>query len=370
LGALAGVAESRAQSDAKAEQTAAGASKELTPKLFTLQQKEISIGKALAELARQTGNTVDDRRRSKDETPLAVDVKNVSFWQALDTIAKSADARVSFYEKDGKVALVDGPHRIMPVSYSGLFRITVSRIDLIRIVETDAHACLLYLDVAWEPRLQPLFLETQPDELIVQDDKGNPVEVPAGSKGPAAVTRRAAAQVQVHMGAPRRSATQLGLLKGKLKIAGPNETLTFTFDKLRKILDSKDALKETQGDVTVQIRELRTEGEAGEQIWTVGLLLEYPRGGSKLESFQSRLVNNEIYLVKEKDGVQQRFSNNLGYDTEDETEDKAIVRYRFGDEPEKNLSLGKLSDWKLVYRTPGKISEISVPFELKDIPLP
>src|SRR5207248_9702686 len=142
---------------------------------------------------------------------------------------KAADARVSLYEKDGKPALVDGPHQVVPVSYSGLFRFTISRMDLIRVLQPEAHTCLIFLEVAWEPRFQPIMLENQPDELVLQDDKGNQVEVPEESKGPVQIGNRLAAQVQMRVGAPRRSAGQLGLLKGKLKIAGPSEMVTFTF---------------------------------------------------------------------------------------------------------------------------------------------
>jgi hypothetical protein len=102
----------------------------------------------------------------------------------------------------------------------------------------------------------------------------------------------------------------------------------------------------------------------------VGLLLEYPADGPKFESFQSWLVNNEIYLEKEKDGIKQHFPPNLGYETDDATDTRALIKYRFGDEPDKKLLLGKFSDWRLVYRTPGKIAEIPIPFEFKDIPLP
>jgi hypothetical protein len=49
---------------------------------------------------------------------------------------------------------------------------------------------------------------------------------------------------------------------------------------------------------------------------------------------------------------------------------KAIIRYRFGDEPDKKLILGKFSDWKLVYRTPGKIASVPIPFEFKNLELP
>ena len=74
-------------------------------------------------------------------------------------------------------------------------------------------------------------------------------------------------------------------------------------------------------------------------------------------------------LEKEQDGVQQRVPY-INYETGDQTENKAIIRYRFGDDPDKNIKLGKFGEWKLVYRTPGRITEVPIPFEFKDIPLP
>jgi hypothetical protein len=344
--------------------------KQLTPRLFSLQGNDVPLGKALSELERQTGNKVEDRRQSREEAKLKLELKNVTFWQALDAIAKQIDARVSLYEKDGQVALLDGPRVAMPVSYSGLFRTSVKRIDLIRILETDNHICNLYLEVAWEPRFQPLMMETRPDSLEVQDDKGRSVDIPEGGKGMAAIGKRVATEIQLRIPAPQRSAAQLGLLKGKLAAIGPTKMLTFTFDKLTKIEKKEQALKQTQQGVTVNVRDLRAEGADDDQVWAVRLLLEYPPDGPKFESFQSWLVNNEIYLEKEKDGVTQRLPYNLGYNTEDSTEYKAIITYRFGDDPDKKLVLGKFSQWKLVYRTPGRISEIPIPFEFKDLPLP
>ena len=40
--------------------------KELVPKLFTYQGKDLEVGKVLGELAKQTGNVVEDRRRTKE----------------------------------------------------------------------------------------------------------------------------------------------------------------------------------------------------------------------------------------------------------------------------------------------------------------
>src|SRR5258708_3330670 len=143
------------------DQKNGGLPKELAPKLFTLQGKDLEMAKVLVALGKQTGNAVEDRRASKEGTKLKIDLKNVTFWQALDAIAKEADAKVSLYERDGKLALVDGPYLAMPVSYAGLFRVAVKRLDISHILEMDAHTCVITLEVAWEPRFQPLLMETQ-----------------------------------------------------------------------------------------------------------------------------------------------------------------------------------------------------------------
>lgn len=356
---------------AKGQTKDADIPKELLPKTVTLQETNLPLSKALRELANQTGNQVEDRRREKEDVKLVkLDLKNATFWQALDAIAKSADARVSLYERDGKVALMDGPHQLLPVSYSGLFRVTIKGLHLHHVLDSDAHYCEINLEVAWEPRFQPLLMETRPESLIVQDDKGRAIEIPEEGKGPAPIGRPLARTIDVRIPAPQRSAKQLGLFKGKLAVLGPTKMITFTFDKLSKIEKAAEAKKETKEGVTVNLRELRSEGGGGDEVWTVGLLLEYPPDGPKFESFQSWIVNNQIFLEREQAGIKQQFPPNLGYETDDQSDTKAIIRYRFGDEPDKKLILGKFSDWKLSYRTPGRIVEVPVPFEFKDVPLP
>src|SRR5262249_12658886 len=86
--------------DDRSKDAGADVAKELTPKTVTLQQAGIPFSQALKELASQTGNSVEDRRREKDESKsLKLDLKNATFWQALDAIAKAADLRVSLTER-------------------------------------------------------------------------------------------------------------------------------------------------------------------------------------------------------------------------------------------------------------------------------
>src|SRR5262249_24786001 len=146
--------------------------KELAPRRFTLKKKGVPLNQVLKELEQQTGNPVEDRRRDRTkDISLALDLEKVTFWEALDDIALRADLRVS-YDRDRKVALVDGPHLALPVSHSGVFRTTVKRLLAIRDLEADVHFWTIQMEVAWEPRFQPLFVETQPEGLVVQEGKG------------------------------------------------------------------------------------------------------------------------------------------------------------------------------------------------------
>src|SRR6516164_4760839 len=71
--------------------------KELAPKLVTLQAEKIKLRDALRQLAKQTGIEVEDRRRPENvnDPEIKIDLKKVTFWQALDQIARETDLRVN-----------------------------------------------------------------------------------------------------------------------------------------------------------------------------------------------------------------------------------------------------------------------------------
>lgn len=343
---------------------------EFAVKKVTLQEKEVLLSKALAEISRQTGNEVEDRRMGKEDVKIRLDLKDVTFWQALDAVAKAADANVAVFERDNKVALTDGPFQALPTSYDGMFRIRVKRMKITHNLETDTRQAVFTMEIAWEPRFQPLFIEGQADDLYIEDEKSRTVELPEPSRGQVSTSKRNAVEVDVRTNAPQRNAASLKVLKGKLTVTGPSEMLSFTWDKLAKIDKKADYRKKTNKGVSVTLRELRQEGAAGDQVWTVGLFLEYPADGPKFESFQSWIVNNEIHFVREKDGLKQQMPPNLGYNTDDQSDTNALISYRFGDEPERKVFLGKFGEWSLVYKTPGKVVELPVTFEFKNLSLP
>jgi hypothetical protein len=349
----------------RATLTEAQVLKDLAPKLVTLQNKSIRLTEALDQIKKQTGEEVVDRREGGDNPTLKLDLQKATFWQAVDTVAKEADLRVSLREEDGKVTLREGPFRALPTSYNGMFRVTVLRLSTTRDLDRDVHECTVDMEIAWEPRFHPLFRQSQAENLVVQDDKGVALKsVVRDGGGRLPIRNKLTADVQVLLEAPRRGVNHLGLLKGSFSIVGPSKMLGVTFDTLTKVDRSTPVEKvpfKTIDGVTVRIRELTTEND----LWTLGMLLEYPHNALEFESFESWLVHNEAF-IENKAG--KRFPPTGGYEIVEQEGNKAMINYRFVEE--KGLVLGKPENWKLIYRTPGTISKVPIKFEFKDVPLP
>jgi hypothetical protein len=326
------------------------------PKRVTIQADKILLSQALKQLAEQTGIPVE--RSTKGDPELKLALKQVPFWLALDAIARQAKARPYLFQRNGRVALVDGGPE-QPVSYSGIFRTSVRRVSSVRDFETDAHYCIVSLEVAWEPGFQPFRLETRPRELVVQDDQGRKLPVPFEStKEP--IDGRLATVLDLRLPAPKRSAGKLGLVKGELAIVGPSQMLTFNLGPL----DKAQGVQQKKEGVRIEVAKVTLE----QSRWTVQVTLEHPAGGPEFESWQSWLVNNEVYLTNERD--KKRFPNNGSYRADKTAANRAVISYHFVDEPKKGLVRGPASSWELVCVTPARIIEVPVEFEFRDLPLP
>jgi hypothetical protein len=336
-------------------------SKELQPRRVTLKTDKMPLRDVLKELTKQTQIPIADRRTCSGDVVLKLDLRNVTFWEALDAIAKEADVRVSLHERGG-IGLVDGPHLQMPVSYDGLFRTVVRRLTTVHDLETDAHFLIATLEIAWEPRFRPLFIESRPQGLVVQDDQKKELaagELPAG-KLP--IQGGVSALVEIRLAAPPRSVSRLGLLKGSLSLVGSTKMLEFEFDTVAKEKAAK-APKQTKEGVTVRLSRIDLSEKTH---WTIVVSLEYPSEGPKFESFQSWVVNNEIFL-KHVDG-KPALANN-GYSLDSLGSSKAVMTYYFTDQLKKQFG-GRPEDWKMLYRAPAPFAEVPVKFEFKDISLP
>jgi hypothetical protein len=334
----------------------------LAPSRATLQDKGIALTEALAQIEKQTGMRVFDRRGANNNPTLNLDLANVMFWQALDRIAAQANARLSFFEPDGQLALVKGPPSKAPVCYSGLFRVSLRRFVSVRDLDTDKHNLSASLEIAWEPRFHPLLLESKPQSFVVQGSDGKTLRNETAGSVLTAVEQPLATVIDLHLPALPPKADKISLLKGELSAIGPTKMLDFSFDNLAELATTPR--NRIQEGIQVDVNKVTLDPER----WTVQVTLRYPPGGPHFESYQSWVANNEMTLVNTVTG--QRIPNNGNYNTEILTDTRAVINYHFVDERARKPFRGtKPEQWNVQYRTPAAIVQVQIPFEFKDVPL-
>ena len=339
----------------------------LPARTLSLKKETISLKEALAQVKEQTGIVVADRRLSKNDPKLMLDLVRAPFWQAIEVIAKEANARVSPYQGDGAIALVEGPYRALPMDFDGPFKVTVKRQVLSHDLDSDSHTWTAHLEVAWEPWFQPFYLEAGPAFITYRPDaKAKAIKNSVAGRGQIPVAGKNAVEVDVRLPAPKRSAAKIDLLKGDFGIIGPSKMLAFTFPSLKPA--KTEPLRQEQEGVAVSLTRILAKSER----WTFDVLIENPPGGPKFESYQSWLDNNQIYLEKGAGQNRQVFFPNPADEETlgNVTATRAAIRYHFTPKNGSRTMPGKIGDWRLVYRTPGRIVEVRVPFEFKDLQLP
>jgi hypothetical protein len=137
-------------------------------------------------------------------------------------------------------------------------------------------------------------------------------------------------------------------LSGVLTATVADELLSFQYDAAGKVLGPA-----TQKGVTATVTKSAKDGND----WLVRIELQYPKDGPVWESF-------EAAAWKERNTL--RFVPPTGAPILPEPPiDEGSLQYIF-----KNHAKTIDNTWKLDYRTPGPMREVSIPFELKDILLP
>ncbi|HTU93962.1 MAG TPA: hypothetical protein VMF69_28035 [Gemmataceae bacterium] len=339
-------------------------------KTITLHADKIPFSKALAELTKQTSIRVEDARGAADEA-IDLDWKQTTFWQALDALAAAGKGRVRLYPTSGRIVLDKrgADYRLPPISYDGRFRLCVKKVTTSRDLELSGQngrggATNLLVEVAWDPELLPLYLETRPHALRLVDDSNNVVNVPDEGSSLAPVDSGIAVDIDLHLPALPRRVTAIRSLEGKLSMIGPSKMLTFTFETLDRLAQTKANDPErqlTQEGVACRILDVKLLAKR----WTIRVALDYPRGMKQLDTNQSWVVNNEM-MLESLDGKKRLPSTN--YVLESASTRGAVLSYHFLDRD--GLARGKASDWRLRYRTPANLVETPIAFAFKDIPLP
>ncbi len=351
---LAGLVIGVAQSGDDVAAKIAAARKRLEPRPATLPPGQYTTPDFLAALEKQTGNIVGDRRGEKSIAKVQLDVNGLPFWQALDRFCTAAGCGYSVYGSAGGVALIDGGRRSPHVSYHGITRTAVKRVTVANHLDTGVATCAVLLDVAWEPRFQPFYLGVGPVEAQwAAPETAKTAKFNAPGRGQLPVAGRSASEVELLLAAPPRQARTIASLEGTVTLLGPSKMLAFRFPEL------KEGVLE-QEEVTVRVLDVKQ----GLDRWQVDVQIDNPEGTPTFDSYQSWLNNNRIELVRGAGAKRQVWLPEPN-EAIDENQRRARITYSFAATPAK----GKPGDWALIYRTPGRMVELVVPYRFKDVPL-
>jgi hypothetical protein len=328
---------------------------EVEPRKVRFANDRLSLGEALLELEKQTGNTIKDQRSSRTNPTIALSRDAVTFWQALDAIGKQSGVGFSAYQPDGGVALVDRSYRELRTHHSGLFRFSFKGVWLSRNEETGAHLCQITLAVAWEPRLRLLYLNLEDAETSHGKSKQA-----IARQTVANVTGMSATDIELRTEAPPRSVQKIDQLQGKLRVVGAQSVLEF------KLADLGGAQIAEQQGVKVRARPAIKTAKR----WTVELETTHSEGAlGKVQSFQQGDLEKFLCQRVWLSWYDTKAKKTVELDKSGEADSRTGILYTFTANASTPLP-PKGADVALHYRTPSRMVTFTVPFSFRDLPLP
>ena len=311
---------------------------------------------ALKALEEQTGNRFKVR-----QLPVArvrLDYQQVSFWEALDGILDQVKWNVDPY-LGGRalLGLTARPEeeraRRLAASYAGIFRFEPLRVEASRHLRNPRIRGLkVAMQVAWEPRVTPVFLSVPAAQLSARDERGKPLAIDdlGGVISAAIEGEMTAVELVLPLQLPKRDVQRIASLKGQLVTLMPGRAERFEFSRFQE----KNQVQKKAG-VTVVLQQVTRDS----QDLTVQVKVAYERADQAFESHRGWVFANPAFL-QSADGKVARFRS---YETLDQGARSVTLAYHFKDQD-------GLQNPRFVYETPAVMVRKLENFQLLDIPLP
>ncbi|MGO9110120.1 MAG: hypothetical protein ACLP9L_12880 [Thermoguttaceae bacterium] len=321
----------------------------------------LRTSKVLAEIQKQTGNTIADLPRAAGaaiaDPEIVVNFDKTPFWTALDSALDQAQLSIYPYGQPHALKIVPrGPNdlpRTGRAAIQGPMRIEPVTVLAKRELRSSSPPALqVSLEVAWEPRLQPIAIKQRMAGLKILDSSGGSVATddPQAEKEASPGSGSSAVEMDIALAVPAQPLKEISSLTGSVQAMLLGKVEEFRFVDLLKGKQEKRIVA-----ATVTLDEVRKNGDS----WEIFVRLRFDSAGDALESHRNWVVQNEAHL-EDADGKPIQPDS---METTLRTKNEVGVGYVFAmpDLP-KNLAF--------VYKTPGMVVTKDFRYELKGIKMP
>lgn len=327
--------------------------------LVTLKADGRLLSQVLAAMAQQSGNTIVDYRKQfghvQTDPPVTIAFDKRPFWQAFDAVMDQAGMAV--YPFGGEIRVIGRTQgqalRATGASYAGPFRLEPIEILAQRDLRMPANRSLrLMVEIAWEPRLQPIFFRQRMADVAALDDRAVRIDLenPTANRELPITPGKSSTILELNLVPPSREVTKIAQLRGKMHVLLPGRTETFRFDDLGNTVNVEKRI----GAVTVTLERARKAGKA----WEVRVRVRFDQPGQALESHRGWIDLNEAYV----EGADGKPSRDFTTEMTRQEENQFGLAYLF-----TGLAGPPRA---FVYRAPGTLLNTEFDYEFKDLPLP
>ncbi len=213
------------------------------PTTVTLSAEDMPLSEVLKEFAKQTGNPIHDHRQTfgeeQDDPRIKAKFDKTPFWEAFDNVLDQGGLTLYPYTGERGAFVISRPPGELPRSkgafYNGVFRLQGARFEAARDLRNPSMESLkLFLEVTWEPRLQPFAILQPLGEVSATGSDGQPLAVAGADAEPEALIREGitAAELEIPFALPKRSVEKISSLKGKFLALVPGPVQDFRFSEL------------------------------------------------------------------------------------------------------------------------------------------
>ena len=319
----------------------------------------MTVGDILKRIKQQTGNDVSVSDVSLLDIMIEVELDQVEFWPALQQVMAKSRLGIDRYgsEQPGQIMLMpveDEPNKVsLPSNTSRVFQTSVTRVDSsINLVNPELGFTTLNLLVRWEPRLRPISVDIPIRNVSIIDEFGDTLQLAQPERVIYGLVQPEIPEVEFTLQLPRvdRQIENIKTVKATIDAVLPGRTELFRFEKISKL---KSGHRINRAGATVTFEGIRKN----EDLYGIKMSLSFDEENNALESHQSWVFQNEVYLQNKN----REREDAISLETLRQDNEKVTVQYYFVDDP---------GDRTLVYRTPATIVKLPVDIELKNIPLP